>query len=192
MSSQFAIFVCQLIHTFFVTYTLKSCFKAVNKLLIPLSIVWKSYIRFLVRLCTHNINFDVRNFDLFLRKIINVWGCNISLNWQVKTTYRWRGLSGRMSLFKTNLTGVPSLTSPPSLAFIFSRSLFFFAPLPTIWTPGTGYAGPKLVGSCCIRLHTTANRAQQVPTLLAQQCWELSRPFARSLSFPLSIIFERI
>ena len=53
-------------------------------------------------------------------------------------------------------------------------------------------AGPKLVGSCCIRLHTTANRAQQVPTLLAQQCWELSRPFARSLSFPLSIIFERI
>ena len=31
--------ICQLIHTFFVTYTLKSCFKAVNKLLIPLSIV---------------------------------------------------------------------------------------------------------------------------------------------------------
>ena len=53
-------------------------------------------------------------------------------------------------------------------------------------------AGPKLVGSCCIRLHTTANRKQQVPTLLAQQCWELSRPFARSLSFPLSITFERI
>ena len=27
----------------------------------------------------------------------------------------------------------------PSLAFIFSRS-FYFAPLPTIWTPGTGYS----------------------------------------------------
>ena len=35
---------------------------------------------------------------------------------------------------------------------------------------------------------TTANKAQQLPTLLAQQCWELSRPFARSLSFPLSIL----
>ena len=166
MSSQFAIFVCQLIHTFFVTYTLKSCFKAVNKLLIPLSTVWKSYIRFLVRLCTHNINFDVRNFDLFLRKIINLWGCNISLNWQVKTTYSWRGLSGRMSLFKTNLTGVPSLTSPPRLAFIFSRSRFFFAPLPTIWTPGTGYAGPKLVGivvSVCTPLPTGRNKSQH--------CW---------------------
>ena len=80
--SKWVIFVCHLIHNSFVTYTLKSCFKAVNKLLIPLSIVWKSYIRFLVRLCKHNINFDVRNFDLFLRKIINVWGCNISLNWQ--------------------------------------------------------------------------------------------------------------
>ena len=137
--SKWAIFVCHLIHNFFVTYTLKSCFKAVNKLLIPLSIVWKSYIRFLVRLCTHNINFDVRNFDLFLRKIINVWGCNISLNWQVKTTYSWRGMSGRMSLFETNLTGVPSLISPtPSLLFF--RAPFFFAPLPTIWTPGTGYS----------------------------------------------------
>ena len=65
-------------------------------------------------------------------------------------------------------------------------------------------AGPKLVGSCCIRLHTTANtqattpnivgattlgvvapvctplptRKQQLPTLLAQQCWELLHPFA--------------
>ena len=119
------VFVCHLIHNFFVTYTLKSCFKAVNKLLIPLSIVWKSYIRFLVRLCTHNINFDVRNFDLFLRKIINVWSCNISLNWQVKTTYSWRGLSGRMSLFKTNLTGVPSLTSPHPLPRFYFFALLF-------------------------------------------------------------------
>ena len=65
-------------------------------------------------------------------------------------------------------------------------------------------AGPNIVGSCCIRLHTTANthattpnivgatmlgvvasvctplptRAQQLPTLLAQQCWELLHPFA--------------
>ena len=29
--SKWAIFVCHLIHNFFVTYTLKSCFKAVNK-----------------------------------------------------------------------------------------------------------------------------------------------------------------
>ena len=67
-------------------------------------------------------------------------------------------------------------------------------------------AGPKIVGSCCIRLHTTTNthpttpnivgatmlgvvasvctllptRTQQLQTLLAQQCWELLRPFARS------------
>ena len=65
--SKWAIFVCHLIHNFFVTYTLKSCFKAVNKLLIPLSIVWKSYIRFLVRLCTHNINFWSEKF-WFIRK----------------------------------------------------------------------------------------------------------------------------
>ena len=38
----------------------------------------------------------------------------------MKTTYSWCGLTGRKSLFKTNLTGVPSLTS--SLAFIFPRS----------------------------------------------------------------------
>ena len=70
-------------------------------------------------------------------------------------------------------------------------------------------AGPNIVWSCCIRLHTTANthattpnivgetmlgvvapvctplptRTQQLPTLLAQQCWELLRPFARSLRF---------
>ena len=36
-------------------------------------------------------------------------------------------------------------------------------------------AGPNIVGSCCIRLHTTANTSQELPTLLAQQCWELLR-----------------
>ena len=39
-------------------------------------------------------------------------------------------------------------------------------------------AGPNIVGSCCIRLQTTANTPQQLPTLLAQQCWELLHPFA--------------
>ena len=34
------------------------------------------------------------------------------------------------------------------------------------------------VGSCCIRLHTTATRTQQHATLLAQQCRELLHPFA--------------
>ena len=69
-------------------------------------------------------------------------------------------------------------------------------------------AGPNIAGSCCIRLHTTANKhattptivgatmlgvvasvctplptsTQQLSTLLAQQCWELLRPFARSLT----------
>ena len=42
--------------------------------------------------------------------------------------------------------------------------------------------GPKLVGNCCIRLHTTANTHATIPTLLAQQCWELLHLFARSLS----------
>ena len=40
---------------------------------------------------------------------------------------------------------------------------------------------PKLLGvvaSVCTPLPT---RTQQLPTLLAQQCWELLRPFARSL-----------
>ena len=35
-----------------------------------------------------------------------------------------------------------------------------------------------IVASVCTPLPT---RTQQLPTLLAQQCWELSRPFARSL-----------
>ena len=65
-------------------------------------------------------------------------------------------------------------------------------------------AGPNIVGSCCIRLHTTANMhatspsivgaamlgvvasvctplstcTQHLPALLAQQCWELLCPFA--------------
>ena len=41
---------------------------------------------------------------------------------------------------------------------------------------------PNLLGvvaSVCTPLPT---RTQQLPTLLAQQCWELLRPFARSLS----------
>ena len=66
-------------------------------------------------------------------------GCNTSLDWQVNTTYSWCGLTGRKSLFKANLTGVPSLTSPPP-SLLFFRAPFYFAPLPTIWTPGTGYA----------------------------------------------------
>ena len=127
----------------FVTYTLKSCFKAVNKfiistwILLPPSIVWKSYIGFLVRLCIHNINFWSDKLRLFARKIINASGCNTRLDWQVKTTYSWCGLCGRKSLVKTNLTGVPSLTSPPP-SLLFFRAPFYFAPLPTIWTPGTG------------------------------------------------------
>ena len=43
----------------------------------------------------------------------------------------------------------------------------------------------RVVGSCYIRLHTTANTdvATPLPTLLTQQCWELLlRPFARSFS----------
>ena len=41
--------------------------------------------------------------------------------------------------------------------------------------------GPNIVGSCCICLYTTTNTEQQLRTLLSQQCWELLRPFARSL-----------
>ena len=37
-------------------------------------------------------------------------------------------------------------------------------------------AGPNLVESCCIRLHTTANTDATTPTLLGQQCWELFVP----------------
>ena len=40
--------------------------------------------------------------------------------------------------------------------------------------------GPNIVGSCCIRLHTTANTEQKLRTFLSQQCWELLRLFARS------------
>ena len=37
----------------------------------------------------------------------------------------------------------------------------------------------RVVASVCTALPT---RTQQLPTLLAQQCWELLRPFARSLT----------
>ena len=38
-------------------------------------------------------------------------------------------------------------------------------------------AGPNIVGSCCIRLHTTASTHATTPNI-----WELLRPFARSLN----------
>ena len=49
-----------------------------------------------------------------------------------------------------------------------------------------------VVASVCTPLPT---RTQQLPTLFAQQCWELLRPFARSLtldnSYIASILFTR-
>ena len=42
-------------------------------------------------------------------------------------------------------------------------------------------AGPKLVRSCCSVCTPLPTRTQHLPTLLAQQYWELLRPFARSL-----------
>ena len=36
--------------------------------------------------------------------------------------------------------------------------------------------------SCCIRLHTTYNTDATTPNVAAQECWELSRPFARSFT----------
>ena len=51
---------------------------------------------------------------------------------------------------------------------------------------------PKLLGvvaSVCTPLPT---RTQQLPTLLARQCWELLRPFARSLRTYLVTYFLRL
>ena len=39
---------------------------------------------------------------------------------------------------------------------------------------------PNIVGSCCIRLHTTANTDVTATKIHAQQCWEFLRPFARN------------
>ena len=50
---------------------------------------------------------------------------------EVKKAIKSRGGLGRE-------VRVPSLTSPPP-SFLFFRAPFYFAPLPTIWTPGTGY-----------------------------------------------------
>ena len=41
--------------------------------------------------------------------------------------------------------------------------------------------GLNIVGSCCIRRTLLPTRTQQLPTLLAQQSWELLRPFVCSL-----------
>ena len=40
---------------------------------------------------------------------------------------------------------------------------------------------PTLLGAVASVLAVVCKRTQQPPTLLAQQCWELLRPFARSL-----------
>ena len=45
----------------------------------------------------------------------------------------------------------------------------------------------RVVESCCAKFETGqtlsyVQRTQQLPTLLAQQCWELLRPFARSFN----------
>ena len=41
--------------------------------------------------------------------------------------------------------------------------------------------GNNIVGSCCIRLHLTANTDATSPNIAGQQCWKLLRPFVRSL-----------
>ena len=40
--------------------------------------------------------------------------------------------------------------------------------------------GNNIVGSCCIRLHLTANTDATTPNIAGQQCWNLLRPFVRS------------
>ena len=42
---------------------------------------------------------------------------------------------------------------------------------------------PNLLGVVASVSTPLPTRTQQLPTLLAQQCWELLRPFARSLTF---------
>ena len=79
------------------------------------------------------INYSL-NFATFVNTILLLFVCNACLP---TSTYSWYGLNGRKSLFNTNLTGVPPLTSPPP-SLLFFRAPFYFAPLPTIWTPGTG------------------------------------------------------
>ena len=39
---------------------------------------------------------------------------------------------------------------------------------------------PNIVGSCCIRLHTTTNTDVTATKIRSQQCWEFLRPFARN------------
>ena len=63
--SKWAIFICHLIYNFLVTYTMKSCH--CTWILLQLSIVWKSDIRFLEGLCIHNINFWSEKFIAFIK-----------------------------------------------------------------------------------------------------------------------------
>ena len=41
--------------------------------------------------------------------------------------------------------------------------------------------GNNIVGSCCIRLHLTANTDATTRNIAGQQCWKLLRSFVRSL-----------
>ena len=52
-------------------------------------------------------------------------------------------------------------------------------------------AGPNIVGSLASVCTPLPTRTQQLPTLLAQQCWELLRPLARSLRLLSCLAFSR-
>ena len=47
---------------------------------------------------------------------------------------------------------------------------------------------PNLLGVVASVYTPLPTRTQQLPTLLAQQCWKLLRPFARSLKGPISFL----
>ena len=61
---------------------------------------------------------------------------------------------------------------------VWNRSNFSVNNSPHFFCSVIAEAKRNNVGSVCTALPT---RTQQLPTLLAQQCWELLRPFARNL-----------
>ena len=79
--------------------------------------------------------------------------------------------------FETGQTFQPTT---PNISFVLwspKRSATMLDPFPQLFQHCWGHAR-SFVASVCTPLPT---RTQQLPTLLAQQCWELLRPFARSL-----------
>ena len=84
-------------------------------------------------------------------------------------------------------------TSPPS--FLFFRAPFYFAPLPTIWTPGTGYTKSAHTKMLCVFfscLSVGAIFERNFPGLILFKGWDLKSSSRKAKGFENSRILSNL